>query len=236
MNVEELKRLVEERYAGSGEVQQKAKRSKSVKQKQNVEDSGSVQLNREELEALLSNMQQSVSVQSAVQPQVQQPVQGLVDISQEPEKKGIFSRFRKDDDADRIYSRPTILYYDTDNTCKLVTSSIRKDGSVVIDDRLFDFSGGQPDILTMKGKGGRFVSYPFYIVKHDNMKPIDIDEYPDSKPTPDEASRLVELQTLKTLAQIEGGKMKKGPLIILMAAAFFTGVVVKMVLGLAGVW
>lgn len=137
---------------------------------------------------------------------------------------------------DKLTSRPTILYYDTDNTCKLVTGKLSKDGSLQIDDRLFDFSEGQPSILSIQRGKGRSSSHPFYILKYDNMNPIDVDYHPDSNPTPEQASRLVELQTLETLSRIEGGKMKKGPLIILMLVAFFGGFVMKLMLGLLSIW
>jgi len=139
-------------------------------------------------------------------------------------------------EQDRLSSRPTILYFDTDNTCKMVTGKLAKDGSLQIDERLFDFSEGQPSILTLGRGKGRSSAHPFYILRYDNMTPIDINDYPNSNPTPEQASRLVELKTLETLSTIEGGKMKKGPLIIVMLASFFGGFVLKMMLGLLGIW
>lgn len=136
---------------------------------------------------------------------------------------------------DRVTTNPTILYYDTDNTCKLITGKLSRDGSLQVDDRLFDFSEGVPSILNIKRGKGRSSSHPFYILRYDNMKPIDINDYPDSNPTPEQASRLIELKTLQTLTQIEGGKMRKGPLIILMLASFFGGFAIHMVLSLAGI-
>lgn len=137
---------------------------------------------------------------------------------------------------DRVTSGPTILYYDTDNTCKLVTGKINRDGSLQIDERLFDFAEGQPSILSIQKGRGRSSSHPFYILRYDNMHPIDITDYPDSNPTPEQASRLIELGTLETLSKIEGGKLRKGPLIILMLVAFFGGFVLKMMLSLLGIW
>ena len=61
-------------------------------------------------------------------------------------------------------------------------------------------------------------------------------DYPNSNPTPEQASRLIELKTLETLSTIEGGKMRKGPLIIVMLASFFGGFVLKMMLTLLGIW
>jgi hypothetical protein len=140
------------------------------------------------------------------------------------------------EEGDKLSTKPTILYYDTDNTCKMVTGKLNKDGSLQIDERLFDFSEGQPSILSIGRGKGRSSAHPFYILRYDNMRPVDINDYPDSNPTPEQASRLVELKTLETLSRIEGGKMRKGPLIIIMLASFFGGFVLKMMLGLLGIW
>jgi len=111
-----------------------------------------------------------------------------------------------------------------------------KDGSLQIDERIFDFSEGQPSILSVQRGKGRSSSHPFYILRYDNMHPINVNDYPDSNPTPEQASRLVELKTLETLSRIEGGKMRKGPIIIIMLASFFGGFVMKLMLGLLGIY
>lgn len=158
-----------------------------------------------------------------------------------PKKKGFLkNRFGGSGESyveeDKVSGRPTILYFDTDNTCKLITGKLKNDGSLQIDDRIFDFTQGQPSILTIKGGKGRSSSYPFYVLRYDNMVPIDVNEYPESNPTPEQASRLVELKTLETLSRIEGGKLKKGPIIILMLASFFGGFVMKLLMGMLGIW
>jgi hypothetical protein len=127
-----------------------------------------------------------------------------------------------------------VLYYDTDRTCSIIQPKISKDGSVRIHDRIFDFTVGQPSIIKFGGKKSK--SHPFYVLKYDNMLPIDLVQYPPSNPTPEETTRLVDLRTLETLSQIAGAKMKKLPLIILMAASFFGGVVLKLILGMLGIW
>jgi hypothetical protein len=136
---------------------------------------------------------------------------------------------------DEVSSNPTVLYYDTDNTCKLITVKLRDDGSVKLGDRLFDFSNSMPAIMTIT-KNKQKTSYPFFIIKHDNMIPFTPADLQASNPTPDEATRLVDLGTLKTLANIEGAKLKKSVLIILGLMFFFIGFVTRIVLNLTGTW
>ncbi len=124
---------------------------------------------------------------------------------------------------ERISGTPTILYYDTDYTCKLIRGKIKGDGSFRIDERTFDFTKGKPAILTVKRKGGRNSTHPFYLLKYDNMNPINIAKTNSSVPTPEEATRLINLRTLETLSRIEGGKMRKAPLLILMIIGVVIG-------------
>lgn len=133
-----------------------------------------------------------------------------------------------------LLSRPTVLYFDTDRTCRLVQPKINPDGSVQIDGRLFDFAEGQPSIISL-GKTGKEKTNPFYIVKYDNMKPLDLTIMPESVPTPEQATRLVELRTLETLSKIEGGALKKGPLVILVAISIVVGFMAGYVLNVFGV-
>ncbi len=139
-----------------------------------------------------------------------------------------------DDYAD-ILKRPMVLYFDTDRTCSIIQPKIERDGSVRIHDRMFDFTEGQPSVIKFGGRKSS-KSHPFYIIKYDNMLPLDLVEWPPSNPTPEETTRLVDLKTLETLSQIAGAKLKKAPLIILMLASFFGGIVVKLVLGMLGIW
>jgi len=134
-------------------------------------------------------------------------------------------------ESESLSKKVKVLYYNTDRTCSMLNVKIEGDGSVKIGEKLFDFVEGEPSILYLDKK-----KYPFYILKHDNMKPLSINRYPSSRPTPEEASRLVNLKTLETLSQITGAKLQKGPLIVLMIVSFVIGFVTKIILHLAGVW
>lgn len=133
-----------------------------------------------------------------------------------------------------LLNRPTILYFDTDRTCQLVQPKVNENGSVEIGERTFDFTEGQPSILNM-GKWGRKQSHPFYILKYDTMTPIDITKYGSTNPTPEQATRLIELGTLETLSKIPGGKMKKGILILIMGVSAMIGAVSVYMMSLFGV-
>ena len=134
-----------------------------------------------------------------------------------------------------LLNRPTVLYFDTDRTCHLIQPKVNGDGSVRVGERTFDFSKGQPSILNM-GKFARKQSHPFYIIKYSNMNPIDVaKEYPTSNPTPEQASRLVELGTLETLAKIPGAKMKRGVLILLMIMSIAMGAIAVYAMTMFGI-
>ena len=138
-------------------------------------------------------------------------------------------------DYGNVLNRPTVLYFDTDRTCKLIQPKINQDGSVEIGDRTFDFSEGQPSILNM-GSWGRKKNHPFYIIKYSSMKPIDIaNDYPDTVPTPEQASRLVELGTLNTLAKIPSGKVKRSVLILIMGVSAAIGAVSVYMMSMFGI-
>lgn len=168
-------------------------------------------------------------------PAPQQLMQTTQAFEPEQEKSGRFSRLRSSMDYGNVLDRPVVLYFDTDRTCRMIRPKVNDNGSVEIGERTFDFSKGQPSILNM-GVFGKKESHPFYIVKYSSMKPIDIAlEYPDSNPTPEQASRLVELGTLETLSKIPAGKIKKGILILLMIVSMVMGFVVAYVLTMFGV-
>jgi len=111
---------------------------------------------------------------------------------------------------------------------------VNENGSVEIGERTFDFTEGQPSILNM-GKWGRKQSHPFYILKYDTMTPIDITKYESTNPTPEQATRLIELGTLETLSKIPGGKIKKGILILIMGVSAMIGGVSVFMMSLFGV-
>jgi len=134
-----------------------------------------------------------------------------------------------------IMANPMVLYFDTDRTCSVVNAKIKENGSLSIGERTFDFTEAQPSVLKLGGKG-RKKTHPFYVVKYSNVKPIDIAEFPESDPTPEETNRLVNLKTLETLSRIAGGKIGKMPLIILLLVGFLIGFITKLMLTLTGVW
>lgn len=148
-----------------------------------------------------------------------------------PETKKPETKKPQPDSVESLSKKVKVLYYNTDRTCSMLNVKIEGDGSVKIGEKLFDFVEGEPSIIYLDKK-----KYPFYILKHDNMKPLSINRYPSSRPTPEEASRLVNLKTLETLSQITGAKLQKGPLIVLMIVSFVIGFVTKIILHLAGVW
>lgn len=131
---------------------------------------------------------------------------------------------------------PRFVYWDTDNTCRLMKGKIRKDGALKIDQRTFDMTESRPSILTIKNKRLGKTSHPFFLLRYNSMKPIDPTIYPQTTPTPEEATRLINLETLKTLSKIEGGKMKKLPLILLMIIMFSIGMVLMWVLKMGGIF
>lgn len=133
-----------------------------------------------------------------------------------------------------IMANPMILYFDTDRTCSVINGKINEDGSLKIGERIFDFVEGNPAILKLGGKGKK-KTHPFYIVKYNNMKPIDMTEYPNSIPSPEETTRLVDLKTLETLSRIAGGKIGKVPLIMLLLVGLLIGGVTVFMLFMTGV-
>ena len=134
-----------------------------------------------------------------------------------------------------IMANPMVLYFDTDRTCSVINTKIKENGSVDIGERTFDFTEAQPSILKLGGKGKK-KTHPFYIIKYSNTTPVDIAEFPESDPTPEETNRLVNLKTLETLSRITGGKIGKMPLIILLLVGFLIGFISKLMLTLTGVW
>jgi hypothetical protein len=173
----------------------------------------------------------TIPVAPASQPVLLQPGQAFSpDIeelpSESPELKG---------DYGDIVGNPVVLYYDTDRTCTLLNVKIGKDGSAKIGERMFDFTPGAPSIMTIGGKGRR-KSHPFYMLKYDNMHPLDVTEYGMSNPTPEQASRLTDLKTLETLSQITGAKVKKGAIIIFMILGIAIGFITKLMLTVLKIW
>jgi len=134
-----------------------------------------------------------------------------------------------------IMANPMVLYFDTDRTCSVINAKIKKNGSVDIGERTFDFAEAQPSILRLGGKGKK-KTHPFYIIKYSNTNPVDIAEFPESIPTPEETNRLVNLKTLETLSRITGGKIGKMPLILMLLIGFAIGFVAKIMLQMTGVW
>lgn len=173
---------------------------------------------------------QQIEAEKVVQPQmVQQEQQDIQQVQAQP-NLGIKSM-----DYGGVISRPTVLYFDTDRTCELIQPKVNENGSVVIGERTFDFTKGQPSILNMGG-WGRKKSHPFYIIKYSSMNPIDIaEEYPETNPTPEQASRLIELGTLETLSKIPGGKIKRLWLILLMSMSMAMGAVAVYAMSIFGV-
>jgi len=134
-----------------------------------------------------------------------------------------------------LLNRPTVLYFDTDRTCQLIQPKVDNSGKVMINDRTFDFTRGQPSILNM-GSFGKKESHPFYVVKYDSMTPVDVaGEYPATNPTPEQASRLINLGTLETLSKIPGGKVKKWILILIMIVSIAIGFITCWMLSMFGV-
>lgn len=121
-----------------------------------------------------------------------------------------------------LWGKSGALYFDTDRTCQFVDVKIKSDASFEIGEKVFDLAKGKPYILKMDKKTAR----PIYILKHDNIIPIDITDLDASIPTPEEASRLSNLKTLETLSTITGGKVKKSVLVILVAASMMAGFVI----------
>lgn len=196
-----------------------------------------IEVSKEDFDALIAvakqkdmaeTLGQQIEAEKTVQTQTMQP-QEITHVEPQP-NLGIASM-----DYGGLINRPTVLYFDTDRTCQLIQPKVNENGSVIIGDRTFDFSKGQPSILNM-GKWGRKQSHPFYIIKYSSMNPIDIaEEYPESNPTPEQASRLIELGTLETLSKIPGGKMRKGILILLMVVSMIMGAVMVYMLSMFGV-
>lgn len=131
-----------------------------------------------------------------------------------------------------LWGKIGALYFDTDRTCQFVDVKIGKDGSYRIGNKTYDMVKGKPYILKISKKKSR----PIYLLKHDNMIPVDLKKYPSSEPQPEDASRLQNLKTLETLSTIAGAKLKKGAMIILIAASAFAGFVIKLMLQLFNVW
>lgn len=131
-----------------------------------------------------------------------------------------------------IWSKTGALYFDTDRTCQLVDVKINKDASFQIGDKIFDMAKGKPYILKIDKKTAR----PIYILRHNNIVPIDISDLEGSTPSPEEASRLTNLKTLETLSTIAGAKLRKSVLVILVAASMMAGIVIKWMLGIFGIW
>lgn len=181
---------------------------------------------RERLQTLGDVIEEEKQQAKTMQPTMQPDEQEQVDVRQ--------VAVQQEDFAD-ILKNPMVLYFDTEKTCSIIQPKLNKDGSIKVHDRVFDFVEGQPSVIKFKGNRGS-TSHPFYIIKYDNMKPLDMSTYPSSNPTPEETTRLVDLQTLQTLSQISGARLKKLPIIILMSASFMGGIVVKLVLSLSGVW
>lgn len=132
-----------------------------------------------------------------------------------------------------IMANPMVLYFDTDRTCSVINAKIKENGSVSVGERTFDFTEAQPSVLKIGGK--RKKTHPFYIIKYSNTNPVDIAEFPESVPTPEETNRLVNLKTLETLSRITGGKIGKMPLILMLLIGFAIGGVAVFMLFMTGV-
>lgn len=184
---------------------------------------------KQDVQETLGQQIEAEKMQPAQESQMVQQEQDIQQVQAQP-NLGIKSM-----DYGGIISRPTVLYFDTDRTCELIQPKVNENGSVVIGERTFDFTKGQPSILNMGG-WGRKKSHPFYIIKYSSMNPIDIaEEYPETNPTPEQASRLIELGTLETLSKIPGGKIKRLWLILLMSMSMAMGAVAVYAMTIFGV-
>lgn len=213
-------------------------KSKAMNRQEQPKEEG-MKISKEDYNVLVSLAKEKNVLQPAQPAQSAQPV--VPEDYDEPElldeKEFIVQGEGVDVDVDYsdIMSRPTILYYDTDRTCSIINAKIKKDGSVRVGGRVFDFTEGQPAILNTGGRKGK-KTHPFYVIKYDNMKPIDVVVYPKSNPTPEETNRLVNLKTLETLSSIAGRKIGKLPLIILILVGFAIGFVTKLMLSMLSIW